>query len=134
MKHRILILALTLVTIFTVQSCKKVCEEPEPNRENDLQIRFSNIGQDKVKHFNFNGIQIGNLSVGETTRYYSFDPITVSAYNSPLVDAHARNDGHQIEYFSYSSDDNTVLTQGKHTMNVQLYMFCGIGLGLTLAE
>ena len=104
MKNTILVLTLGLLGLFTIQSCNK--ENIEPERKKDLQIRFTNIGEDKVKQLIFDGKLIGNLSAGETTRYYSFSSITINKYNSPVVDAKVRDNNHILEHSGYETDEN----------------------------
>ena len=132
MKKKITVLVLAFITILTVQSCKKVCIEPV--RENDLQIRFTNVSAEKVKHFKFDGMWIGNIGVGETTPYYTFHTLAINQYEAPIVDAIAKLNGNTVDMNGYATDDDSILTHGKHTINVELYSFCGFGLGLQLVD
>jgi len=132
MKKNILLLALSLLAVLTVQSCKKEIIEPE--RDQKLQLRFKNSSEERVKYFSFNGQYIGNIGPGKTTRYYSVDPFFMNDSNMPIVEAKARMDRYNVDYYSYGSEHTTYLSHGKHTMNVEEYMFCGVGLGLFLEE
>ena len=76
---------IAILLLLSFQSCTKCIIEPEPNRENELQIRFTNISEDKIKQFSFDGQLIGNLSAGKTTRYYSFNSIALNAIKRLLL-------------------------------------------------
>ena len=99
-----------------------------------MQIRFTNISEDKIKQFSFDGQLIGNLSAGKTTRYYSFNSIALNAHKEAVTEAKAEYNGYNIASYLYDADENTILTNGKHTMNVDVYVYCGVGLGVYLDE
>ncbi len=130
MKKNILIIALGLITV--LQSCKKDIIEPERNQQ--LQLRFKNNSDEKIKQFSFNGQYIGNIGSQKTTRYYSIDPILINEYNMPVVEAKAKLSSYNTDYYSYGSENTTLLSHGKHTINLEVYMFCGVGLGLYLVD
>jgi hypothetical protein len=125
---------IAVLLLLSFQSCTKCIIEPEPNRENDLQIRFTNQSEDKIKEFSFAGQLIGNLSAGKTTRYYSFNSIAINAHKEPITESNAEYNGYNIASYLYDTDENTFLTNGKHTINVDVYQYCGVGLGVYLAD
>ena len=121
------------LTIF--QSWKKCYPQPEPNREK-VQIRFKNIGESKIKKFIFNGHKIGNIRSRQTSPYFIFDKLELGIDNQVITTATT-----YIPEYKYTAEYNTTYeqvidtrTSNKFTINVNVYMSCGVGFDLTLAE
>lgn len=128
MKNKIIIIGISLITLV---SCNK--EEVRPERQ-DLQIRFENIGDSKIKNFKFEGKRIGNIQRNSVTRYYSFDQI--QHYDNYIqAEASVNSDYGTVEHWNNNATEGLkTISSGKHTIQLSLMYGCGVGFMLQLKK
>lgn len=118
--------------LITLQGCEKIRTAPNLTKRN-VKIRFENIGYQKVKDFNFNGKQIGNINSGKTTKYYSFNELVIADDLTPIVDATAKVNEFEATYYTYNETGETK-TSGLYTIKLTLYMSCGISFNMEIGD
>ncbi len=131
MKKTIKLLAVS-ITIIIAASCNK---EDIRSNGNKLQLKFENIGSEKIKNFKFQGRSIGDIRKNSSTKYYSFDQIRLLD-NQILEEASIKTKYGKVDsWFMNENQENwSTLSSGKHTIEISVYYGCGVGFFMALQE
>jgi hypothetical protein len=100
-----------------------------------LQVRFVNTSNDTIKDFVFENKKIGALTMADTTKYYKFDSLVVGDNNRLLANANAFYKYGDIDYYNHARTPAVkMINDGKFTVDVNMYMSCGIGFDMVLSK
>jgi hypothetical protein len=99
-----------------------------------LQINFTNVSKDTISEFTFEKHKIGKLLPGETSKYYKVDSVQVTEYERLICKSEAFYMFGLIEYYQYDDSKSRTIKDGKITVDVNMFMSCGIGFDMILKE
>ena len=124
-----------MIGITTMQSCSKRQIVPK-NTRNKVHLRFKNTGESKIEKLVFNGQKIGNIKAGSTTKYFVFNKLELGEHNQIITEVST-----YVSEYDYTAEHNTTYmdvistkTTSIYTINIDVYMSCGVGFHMMLAE
>ena len=133
MKKSIIVIGCVL-TLFVLLSAFTSDGNNKCKRKKYVEVNFINTSYDTISDFIFQNKKIGELGIGETSKYYRFDNLIVDKQNRIQHSAEAFYTYGIVDYYPYANGSTRTITEGKLTVDVNLFLSCGIGFNMTLKE